>query len=704
VKVLAVLLFLAFGFGCSRKKEMAEEPADPFLWLENIEGGQAMEWVEGQNRMVFREFGRGAGYEGLRGRLLEIATSPDRIPYVGFHAGWLYNFWTDEKRPRGVWRRTTPDQYRTPDPLWEELLDFDLLGEEEGVNWVWAGADFLPPDGDRALVSLSRGGADAVEVREFDLSKGDWVPGGFRIPEAKTSVSWIDADSIYVATGDKKQDLTRSGYPRTIRRWSRGTPLPSAPVVFQGQPSDVMVVAGVGFSRGRKFETVVRMISFFESEIFLRTGEEWSQLPVPPDAGLSFFGDYLLVSLRSPWELEAQSFFPGTLLAGKISDVLAGNLAFQTLFEPGPRRIVGDSATTENFLVLEERDQLRSSVFALAYGSWEKITLDLPTDEPSFGPWNPYEGDELLVYGSNFLTPASVWRVDVADPSAGPELLRAAPERFNKEGLVTQLHEAVSADGTVIPYWQIGPAEQSEPLPVLMHAYGGFSVPMEPGYDSFIGAAWLERGRVYVVPVLRGGGEFGPEWHEAARGMNRDRVFEDAIAVAEDLVRRGVTTPGQLAFTGGSNGGLLAMVLATRRPDLFGAVVAEVPLTDMRRYHRLLAGASWMDEYGDPDDPAVWEYLKSYSPYHNVQPDADYPPVLLTSSTRDDRVHPGHARKMVALFQSQGHPAFYYENTEGGHGGAADASQAAKLRALAHVFLDNHLLIDREREEVKAKP
>jgi prolyl oligopeptidase len=664
--------------------------ADPYLWLEEVGGEKALAWVKEQNALSRRELEAAPEFEPIRRRLLSILDSKERIPYVVKHGRWCYNFWRDDRNVRGLWRRATLEEYKRPEPAWETVLDLDKLAETEKENWVWEGYDILHPAYDRCLVALSRGGADASVVREFDLKTKAFVPGGFYLPEAKSEVAWRDRDTLYVGTDFGPGSLTRSGYPRIVKEWKRGTGLAEAATVFEGKPEDVSAGAAVVHDHGRKYEFIHRAPTFFTSEQFIRRGEKWVRIDKPEDAQAGTFDDQLLLTLRSDWTLEGKTYPAGALLAADLEGCLKGERKFTVLFEPTERKSLAGVSETQHWLILNELDNVRSRLYALKRenGGWDRATLETPAfGSVSASGVDPEESDDYFLTASDFLTPSSLYLGRLG--RAERERLKGLPAFFKADGLEISQHEAVSRDGTRVPYFQVNPRGMSldGKNATLLYGYGGFQISMLPSYNASVGSAWLERGGVYVLANIRGGGEFGPKWHEAARKERRQRAYDDFIAVAEDLAARRVTSPGHLGIQGGSNGGLLMGVMLTERPDLFKAVVCQAPLLDMRRFNKLLAGASWMDEYGDPDKEENWAYIRKFSPYHNVVKEKQYPRVLFTTSTRDDRVHPGHARKMAARMKEQGHDVLYYENIEGGHGGAANNKQAAFMSALAYTFL-----------------
>ena len=668
----------------------AEDKVDPYLYLEDVDGEKALEWVRAQNVVSQTKLENAIGFPALRQRLQSIYDSEARIPTVTQQGAFLYNFWRDQRNPRGLWRRTSETEYRKTTPAWETVLDLDRLATSENENWVWKGATCLYPDYRRCLLKLSRGGADAHVVREFDTGLKSFVPNGFRLVEAKHDVVWRNLDSVLVATDVGPDSLTSSGYPRIVKEWARGTVVTDAPTVFEAQRGDVgvdMVVYRGG--RGQR-ELIRRAITFFEYEYHLRAGRHLAKLAVPGDAELSLLQDQLILHLRSPWHITGRQFAAGSLIAMPLVRFIEGGRDFGVLFAPTATTSLDNFQQTRNGLLLNILDQVRGRVQVLHYqaGGWQRNDVPVPDfGEAKASPFNSEQSDQFFLSTENFLEPTRLMAGDLGSPAL--RQLKQLPPQFNAAGLEIQQLHATSRDGTRVPYFLVGRKGLSAAgrHPTLLYGYGGFEIALTPGYRAGVGAAWLERGGVYVLANIRGGGEFGPPWHQAAIKQNRQRAYDDFQAVADDLIRRRVTDAEHLGIQGGSNGGLLVGVAMTQRPDLFGAVVSQVPLLDMQRYHRLLAGASWMSEYGDPDKPQDWAYIQRYSPYQNVVEGRRYPPTLLMTSTRDDRVHPGHARKMAARLIGLNQPTLYYENIEGGHGGAANNQQKAYMDALAYTFL-----------------
>jgi prolyl oligopeptidase len=665
-------------------------PSDPYLWLEDITGEKPLAWVKEQNAISTRELEASPNFEPIRKRLLSILDSKEKIPYVAKHGAYYYNFWRDEKNARGLWRRTTLAEFKKPEPAWETMLDLDQLSATEKENWVWKGYNVLYPSYDRCLVSLSRGGADASVVREFDLKTKQFIADGFYLPEAKSDVAWRDRDTLYVGTDFGPGSLTASGYPRVVKEWKRRTPLAEAKFIFEGKPEDVSVSAFVAHDHGRTYEFIRRGTTFFTSEEFVRRGDKWVKIEKPDDATAGTFMDQLLLRLRTDWTVGGKTFPAGALLATDFEASLNGERKFELLFDPTERKSLAATSETKNYLIVNELDNVRNHLYVLQReaGRWTRRALETPAfGSVSVSGIDADESDDYFMTVTDFLTPSSLYYGAIG--RADREKLKSLPAFFDAAGLEISQHEATSKDGVKVPYFQVSRKglELTGTNPALLYGYGGFEISMLPNYSAGVGSAWLERGGVYVLANIRGGGEFGPKWHEAARKANRQRAYDDFIAVAEDLQARKVTSAKHLGIQGGSNGGLLMGVMLTQRPDLFKAVVCQVPLLDMRRFNKLLAGASWMDEYGNPDKPEEWAYISKYSPYQNVVKEKKYSRVLFSTSTRDDRVHPGHARKMVAKMKEMGHDVLYYENIEGGHGGAANNKQSAYMSALAYTFL-----------------
>jgi prolyl oligopeptidase len=677
---------------------MSDEPAaatdDPNAWLEEVTGETALAWVKERNAETAKELETGPAFEKLQADILAIMDSKAKIPYVSKEGAYYYNLWQDAEHPRGLWRRTTLAEYRKAEPKWEPVLDIDALGAAEKENWVFKGADVLKPDHTRCLISLSRGGADATVTREFDLVTKSFVAGGFELPEAKGGANWIDRDTVFVSTDFGPGSMTTSGYPRITKVWKRGTPLASARVVYEGLETDVVASVYHDPTKGFERDFAYRAPSYFTHEMFLLAKDGTKRkIETPDDAAGSAFREWLLIALRSPWAIGGKTYAAGSLLAANFDDFMAGKRELTVLFEPTPTTSLDSYNWTRHHLILNVLEDVKSRLYVLTppragRGAWKRGPLK---GTPTFGKVGASgvdsdESDDFFMTVTDFLTPTSLYFGTIGKT---PVKLKQTPAFFDATGLEISQHFTKSKDGTRIPYFQV--SRKGLVLDgshaTLLYGYGGFEVSELPAYSGTVGRAWLSQGGVYVLANIRGGGEYGPAWHQAALKKNRPRAYEDFAAVAEDLVARKVTSVKHLGIEGGSNGGLLVGNMITMYPRLFGAAVCQVPLLDMKRYSHLLAGASWMEEYGDPDKPEEWEFIRTFSPYHNVAADAHYPPVLFMTSTRDDRVHPGHARKMMAKMKALGYDVRYFENIEGGHGGAADNKQAAHMWALSYAFL-----------------
>lgn len=662
---------------------------DPYLWLEEIEGREALDWVGKQNQLTLGEFRERPLFVEMEKRSREILDSQEKLAYPQFVGDMVYNFWRDQDYEHGLLRRMPLPEYIAGSGEWEEVLDLDRLCEEEGENWVYKGHQLFSPENERTLLWLSRGGSDACVVREYDLSRRRFVPDGFVVPEAKSDIAWKDRDTLYVGTRFDDDSMTDSGYPRVLKVWKRGTPLEQAEFLFEVQKSDLAASAWVSRRPEATHQILHRTIDFWNDEAtYLKDGEKFL-LPLPTDAPIKgIYHDRLLLVPRTDWQAEDSLYAAGSLLAVDLPALLRGESKVELVVNPGAGGTIEAVSALESSVVVAITQEVQSSLYRYRFtdGAWVGNPIPTPRGgEASFVATSSWR-DDLFLSHEDFLTPTTLFHL-----SATGELrdVQSLPRRFQSDDLVSEQLWVESADGTKVPYYIIyrNHLPQGADTPAILYGYGGFEVSLLPRYMSLTGANWLERGGLFISANIRGGGEFGPTWHQAALRENRHKAYEDFEAVAKDVVARGFTKPERLAVHGGSNGGLLTGNMLTRSPELFGAIVIGVPLLDMKRYHKLLAGASWMAEYGDPDDEADWRFLKTYSPYHNVERGRRYPPVLLYTSTKDDRVHPGHARKMVAKLQEYGYRVDYYENTEGGHAGASNNKQQAFLSALIHSYL-----------------
>jgi prolyl oligopeptidase len=678
-----------------------ESTEDPFGWLEDVLGDRALEWVKARNALSVKRMESEPSFQELRSDLLDILDSSARIPFVTKRGEYYYNFWRDKTNERGLWRRTTLEEYKKSEPKWEVILDLDALGKSEGENWVWKGAALLRPDYNRALITLSRGGADANVTREFDLSSKTFVKDGFRLPESKGSVSWVDIDHVFVSTDFGQGSMTDSGYPRIAKLWKRGTPLEQAKVIYEGKQDDMSVGAVHDDAPGYERNYVTRNIAFYNDELYwVKGADELVKIDAPNTANKSVYKNNLLLELREPWTVGSKTYRGGSLLVVDFEAYLGGNRDMEILFEPTDSTALSSVTTTKDYVLINVLEDVKNRIYVLSPGvssagakNWSRQSL---VGAPAFGTVgvsavDPDDSNDYFMTSTDYLTPTTL---SIGTVGQVPEELKRLPHFFDSSGLEISQHFAMSADGTKVPYFMVAKKglELHGKHPTLLYGYGGFEISLQPNYSATVGRAWLTQGGLYVVANIRGGGEYGPRWHQAALKENRLKAYEDFAAVAKDLVKRGVTCKEKLGIQGGSNGGLLVGNMIALYPDLFEAGVCQVPLLDMKRYNKLLAGASWMAEYGNPDYPEQWAYIRKFSPYQNVQQSVRYPKVLFTTSTRDDRVHPGHARKMMAKMESQGHAVWYYENIEGGHGGAANNKQSAFMQALAYTFLRQELM------------
>ena len=672
---------------------LAAPDDDPFLWLEDVEGAAAVAWVEERNAATLARYG-GAGTLADRDALAAILDRPDKLPGIGRRGGLVWNFWQDAGNPRGVWRRTTLESFRSASPAWDVVLDLDALAQAEGEDWIWQGATTLPPLHDRAMLRLSRGGGDAVVLREFDVAGRRFVEDGFALPEAKGGVDWIDRDTLLLASAfGGSAFVTESGYARTIRRWRRGEDPAQAALLFE----TTRAAMGVWGWRDRTVPGrlwFAERPGFFDLRLWLADASGKSErLDLPDDVEASIEGDRMAVKRRSDWTVGGRTHRADTLLGISLSAFRAGARGFVPLFEPHPRRALESFFWNRGALIVESLDELLPVVerhVPARDGAWRRERLaQLPARGVVDIGRLDVEADEgegeLVVTAQDPLTPPTLMLL--AEPLAVPEILKRASSVFDASGLVVTQHQAISVDGERIPYTQVGPATTTGDAPVHLTAYGGFAIAMRPGYGASIGKLWLERGGTHVVANIRGGGEFGTRWHEAGRREGKFLAHEDFAAVAADLVRRGVSLPQRIAAEGGSNGGLLIANMLVRHPTKFGALFCTIPLIDMRRYSRLLAGASWVAEYGDPDKPEDWAFLRRISAYHTAEPGKAYPPILIATTRRDDRVHPGHARKMAARLEALGHRVAFHEPAAGGHGYGKDNKERAMFTALGLAFL-----------------
>jgi prolyl oligopeptidase len=687
--------FLLAGLAVAGTASAQSVPdSDPYAWLEDVSAAKSLDWVRAHNAKAEASIAGSAQFKTQEAQILAILDSDAKIPGVEKIGDYYYNFWKDKQHQRGLWRRTTLAEYRKAEPAWETVLDLDALNAAEGKQWVWHGANCLRPKYERCLIALSPGGSDADVTREFSLITKQFIADGFLRPEAKGGLSWVDENTVYVYTDFGDGSLTASGYPRIVKQWTRGTPLAAAKVVYEGKADDMYIAASHDDTPGFQRDFVSRTLAFYNDELYLRGNDgQLTKIDVPNSAQKNVHKEWLVLELREPYASGGKTYPEGALIAANFNAFMAGKRDFTALFLPDAHAALAGYTWTKNHLILNVMEDVKNrlSVLTPGKGGWVKSAF---VGAPSIGTVAVSAVDSdtsnaVWLTATDFLTPATLALVEVGQQ---PEVLKSNPVFFDGSKDVMEQHFATSKDGTQVPYFLVRPKglKFDGKAPTLLYGYGGFEISLTPSYSGAIGKSWLEKGGVYVLANIRGGGEYGPRWHQAALKQNRHRAYEDFAAIADDLVARKITSPAHLGTMGGSNGGLLMGNMLTQYPEKFGAIVVQVPLLDMQRYSHLLAGASWMAEYGNPDT-SDWDFIKTFSPYHLFDANKTYPPTLFTTSTKDDRVHPAHARKMMAKMEAAGKNVRYYENIEGGHGGAANNAQAAHMNALAYTFLWDQL-------------
>lgn len=664
---------------------------DNYLWLEEIDGKAALEFAEAQNKVTIEKLSRQKDYQPIYDKSLEIYNATDRIAYPSIIGKYVYNFWKDKDHERGIWRRCLFSDYTNDKFNWETLLDIDAMSQKDGIKWVYKGTTGLYPNYNRFLIYLSKGGGDAVVIKEFDADKKQFVEKGFTIDESKGSASYLDENTLAVQTNFGEGSMTTSGYPKQVKLWKRGALLKDAPLIFEGQSSDVLVWSMMLKDENKSYLLVARSITFFTTQYLVRINNKMLTLDLPEDCEVrGIVKNQLIVLLKTDWKLNAETYKSGTLVSLNFTELLKGNKVVQVIAEPDQYSSISESfSITKNHLLINLLTNVTSQLYTytLINGKWKSRKVQTPDLGNVFLVSADEFSDQYFFGFENFITPSTLFVADAEKNIVRP--IKSLPSFFGSNKYSVQQFKASSKDGTLIPYFLVSAKsiQYDGTNPTLVEAYGGFEVSYQPYYLSSTGTSWLENGGVLVIANIRGGGEYGPKWHQAGLKDKRQNVFDDLYSVSEDLITKKITSPKHLGVMGGSNGGLLVGVAFTQRPDLYNAVVCQVPLLDMQRYNKLLAGPSWMGEYGNPDIPEEWEYIKKYSPYQNVKKGMNYPEVFFTTSTRDDRVHPGHARKMVAKMNDMGYKTYYYENTEGGHEGSSTNEQRAKENALTFSYL-----------------
>ncbi len=669
---------------------MTAHAQDPFQYLEEVDGTKALEFVNQQNQLSFDILSKRPEYDQVYNKSLEIYNSKDRIEIPSVYGKYIYNFWQDPQHIRGIWRRTSAKKYISGKPEWETILDLDEMQKKDSIKWVFKGATGLFPDYNRFMISLSKGGGDAVIIKEFDVNTRQFISDGFSLAESKGNVSYINKDLLIVATDFGNGSMTSSGYPSKIKLWKRGTSLENSPFIFEGDEKDVGVWQGVWRDEQQIIPVIIRRTTFYTGEYLVLQNNKLIKLDLPVDIQISeLLNNQLSMTVITDWKVNGTVYKQGSLISMNFSDLLQGKKTIKLMYQPDKFSSITSVNRTKNNLLVNILNNVKNELFVYSYlnNTWSKTKVPAP----DFGTISIVSTDEMsdayYFLFTNFLKPSSLYLGNSSENRI--KTLRSLPSFFDAEKFKVKQYMSASADGNLIPYFVV--SSKSVKLngnnPTLLYAYGGFQVSSLPSYSAVIGNAWLEKGGVYVLANIRGGGEFGPGWHQAGLKEKRQNVYNDFHSVAEDLIKRKFTSSKHLGIYGGSNGGLLVGVAFTQRPDLYNAVVCAVPLLDMQRYNKLLAGASWMGEYGDPDKADEWAYIQKYSPYQNLKKGEKYPEVYFTTSTRDDRVHPGHARKMVAKMLDMGYPVYYYENTEGGHAGSSTNEQRAKSAALMYSYL-----------------
>jgi prolyl oligopeptidase len=670
--------------------QMIRAQEDKYLWLEEIDGKKALEFVENQNKLTLEKLSREKNYQLIYDKSLEIYDSPERIAYPTIHGNYVFNFWKDKDHARGIVRRCLLADYLRGRFEWETMLDIDELSKKEGVKWVFMGYSGLYPAYNRFLVELSKGGGDAVVIREFNADKKQFVENGFYIDEAKGVASYVDENTLVVATDFGKGTLTSSGYARQVRLWKRGTLLNDAQVIYEGDSTDMGTWGAVVRDGPQAYTVILRRMTIFSGQTMVWINNKAVKLDLPEDCDIqAILNNQLVLQLKSDWPVNAVTYKSGTLLSLNFNDLLKGEKKIQRIIEPDEFSSISGVVTTRNKLLVNLLTNITGQLYIYSFnnGEWTRQKVDAP----NFGTISIIAAndltDEYFFEFVDFITPSTLYYADAGKNTF--QVHQSLPAYFDASKYMVKQYQAKSKDGTMIPYFMVSGKEMKHDTtnPTLVYAYGGFEISQQPFYGSAYGIAWLDNGGVFVLANIRGGGEFGPKWHQDGMKEKRQNVFDDLYAVSEDLISKKVTSPKHLGVMGGSNGGLLVGVAFTQRPDLYNAVVCQVPLLDMQRYNKLLAGASWTGEYGNPDVPEEWEYIRKYSPYQNLREGMNYPEVFFYTSTRDDRVHPGHARKMAARMNEMGYKTYYYENTEGGHAGSSTNEQRARSNALTFSYL-----------------
>ncbi len=691
-KAIQCCLFFLFLF--SLNQSVISSNLDPYLWLEEVEGKKSLAWVEEQNEETFTRYTETNAFKEKYERIKKELNDDERIPSAYYQNGEMYNFWRDEKNVRGVWRKTSFKSYLKDEPIWENILDIDQLANDEGINWLYKGADCLAPEYKRCLIRLSDGGTDAVTIREFDLEEKKFVKDGFNTYPSKQNASWINEDQILIGADFGEGSMNESGYPMQVKLWNRGEPLEEAKIFFSGSYEKIFNFPFVSIRPDGKYYGIIEGPTFFSEVLHLFDGEKLIKINLPQMIDIhGFFNESLILSIEEDWGI----FKSGSLLEINVNSLLANSINesdVKIIFEPDGQRFISGVSIGKHQLMVSMLENVNRIItrFLKKDDRWDSKDIEGFQNSTMNIYGQDVWSDNSFISVSNFLEPSSIYH---ASDGADYKKIKSRKNSIDPEKYRVEQNFVSSADGTSIPYFLISRKgiNLDGKNPTILYGYGGFQISKPPSYlGGSIAEYWLNSGGVYVVSNIRGGGEYGPAWHQSALKENRQRAYDDFIAIAIDLIEKGITSKDHLGIEGRSNGGLLVGATFTQRPDLFNAVICGVPLLDMYRYDKLLAGASWVDEYGDPDNPEEWEFIREYSPYQNLKKGTEYPEVFFYTSTKDDRVHPGHARKMAKKMTDMGSPIVYYENTEGGHAGTSNIDQFSFLLALQLAYLEDKLM------------
>ena len=692
LKAIKYCLFFLFLF--SLNQSVISSNLDPYLWLEEVEGKKSLAWVEEQNEETFTRYTESNAFKEKYERIKKELNDDERIPSAYYQNGEMYNFWRDEKNVRGVWRKTSFKSYLQDEPIWENILDIDQLANDEGINWLYKGADCLAPEYKRCLIRLSDGGTDAVTIREFDLEEKKFVKDGFNTYPSKQNASWVNEDQILIGADFGEGSMNESGYPMQVKLWNRGESLEEAKIFFSGSYEKIFNFPFVSIRPDGKYYGIIEGPTFFSEVLHLFDGEKLIKINLPQMIDIhGFFNESLILSIEEDWEI----FKSGSLLEINVNSLLANSIDesdVKIIFEPDGQRFISGVSIGKHQLMVSMLENVNGKItrFMKKGDGWDSKDIKGFQNSTMNIYGQDVWSDNTFISVSNFLEPSSIYH---ASDGADYKKIKSRKNSIDPEKYRVEQNFVSSSDGTSIPYFLISRKDINldGKNPTILYGYGGFQISKPPSYlGGSIAEYWLNSGGVYVVSNIRGGGEYGPAWHQSALKENRQRAYDDFIAIAIDLIEKGITSKDHLGIEGRSNGGLLVGATFTQRPDLFNAVICGVPLLDMYRYDKLLAGASWVDEYGDPDNPKEWEFIRKYSPYQNLKKGTEYPEVFFYTSTKDDRVHPGHARKMAKKMTDMGSPIVYYENTEGGHAGTSNIDQFSFLLALQLAYLEDKLM------------